>query len=97
MATVTRSNMFAGLAGWAVFAVQPVQADDQPFIHQTQQQQALEQRLEATLTLLSLFQSGQGSSHQQVAKNDHHGLKLTERPVPEKETVATQSHLRTLL
>ncbi|MDC9583416.1 TraI domain-containing protein, partial [Xenorhabdus sp. PR6a] len=50
-----------------------------------------------TLTLLSLFQSGQGSSHQQVAKNDHHGLKLTERPVPEKETVATQSHLRTLL
>ncbi|CDL78965.1 POTRA domain-containing protein [Xenorhabdus cabanillasii] len=47
MATVTRSNMLTGLAGWAVFAVQPVQADDQPFIHQTQQQQALEQRLEA--------------------------------------------------
>ncbi|PHM24511.1 putative hemolysin activation protein HecB [Xenorhabdus budapestensis] len=47
MATVTRSSMFAGLAGWAVCVIQPVQADDQPFIHQKQQQQALEQRLEA--------------------------------------------------
>ncbi|WP_255528772.1 hypothetical protein [Xenorhabdus sp. BG5] len=28
MATVTRSNLFAGLAGWAVLASQPVQADD---------------------------------------------------------------------
>ncbi|MDC9583421.1 TraI domain-containing protein, partial [Xenorhabdus sp. PR6a] len=50
-----------------------------------------------TLALLSLFQSGQGSSHQHVAKNDHHGSKLTERPVPEEETVATHSHLKTLL
>ncbi len=47
MATVTRNKMFAGLAGWAVCVIQPVQADDQPFIHQKQQQQALEQRLEA--------------------------------------------------
>ncbi|MEQ1966501.1 ShlB/FhaC/HecB family hemolysin secretion/activation protein [Xenorhabdus nematophila] len=47
MATVIRSNLFIGLAGWAVFALQPVQADDQPFIYQKQQQQALEQRLEA--------------------------------------------------
>ncbi|MBD2786484.1 TraI domain-containing protein [Xenorhabdus sp. DI] len=50
-----------------------------------------------TLALLSLFQSGQGSSHQQVAKNDHHGSKLIKQSVPEKETVATQSHLKTLL
>ncbi|WP_422824161.1 ShlB/FhaC/HecB family hemolysin secretion/activation protein [Xenorhabdus thailandensis] len=47
MATVTRSNLLAGLAGWAVLASLPVQADDQSFIHQKQQQQALEQRLEA--------------------------------------------------
>ncbi|MFD0708828.1 transporter [Photorhabdus luminescens] len=47
MATVTRGKIFVGLAGWAVFAIQPVQADDQLFIHQKQQQQALEQRLEA--------------------------------------------------
>ncbi|MDC9595163.1 hypothetical protein PSI17_16600, partial [Xenorhabdus sp. IM139775] len=48
-----------------------------------------------TLTLLSLFQSDQGASHQHVTKNDHHGSKLTERLGPEKETVATHSHLKT--
>ncbi len=47
METVARGKIFVGLAGWAVFAIQPVQADDQLFIHQKQQQQALEQRLEA--------------------------------------------------
>ncbi|TNH42226.1 ShlB/FhaC/HecB family hemolysin secretion/activation protein [Photorhabdus luminescens] len=44
---VTSDKIIAGLAGWAVFAISPVQADDQPFIHQKQQQQAQEQRLEA--------------------------------------------------
>ncbi|MCA6221396.1 ShlB/FhaC/HecB family hemolysin secretion/activation protein [Photorhabdus sp. UCH-936] len=39
--------MIAGLTGWVVFALSPVQADDQPFIHQKQQQQTVEQRLEA--------------------------------------------------
>ncbi|WP_072164793.1 ShlB/FhaC/HecB family hemolysin secretion/activation protein [Photorhabdus aegyptia] len=49
---VSPSKIMTGLAGWAVFVIQPVYADDQPLFkqqeqHQKQQQQALEQRLEA--------------------------------------------------
>ncbi|OTA18197.1 helicase [Xenorhabdus vietnamensis] len=46
-----------------------------------------------TLTLLSLFQSPDDSSRQNKGKNHHHDSKLTKRPVREKESIATDSHL----
>ncbi|MDB6375082.1 ShlB/FhaC/HecB family hemolysin secretion/activation protein [Photorhabdus bodei] len=40
MAMVIPSRVIIGLVGWAVFYIQSVQADELPFIHQKQQQQA---------------------------------------------------------
>ncbi|OTA19819.1 putative hemolysin activation protein HecB [Xenorhabdus beddingii] len=36
--TVTPGRVITGLVGWAIFAIQPVQADNTPLIHQQQQQ-----------------------------------------------------------
>ncbi|CDH33165.1 conserved hypothetical protein [Xenorhabdus bovienii str. Intermedium] len=46
-----------------------------------------------TLTLLSLFQSPDGSSPQNQGKNHHSASKLTKRSKREKESIAPDSHL----
>ncbi|WP_092507007.1 ShlB/FhaC/HecB family hemolysin secretion/activation protein [Xenorhabdus mauleonii] len=46
MPKITSRNIIAGLAGWSIFAVYPVQADDQSFTHQKLQQQIIEPRLD---------------------------------------------------
>ncbi|WP_416776398.1 TraI domain-containing protein [Xenorhabdus budapestensis] len=50
-----------------------------------------------TLTLLSLFQSGHESSHQEKTKNHHHGSKFVKQSVSDKENVATKDNHNTLL
>ncbi|WP_340620969.1 TraI domain-containing protein [Xenorhabdus siamensis] len=50
-----------------------------------------------TQTLLSLFQSGHGSSHQEKAKNHHHGSKFAKQSVSDKENVARKDNHNTLL